>query len=127
VSLDADEHRLPVHRDARLQLCAPRSTVAMSSIRTTAVGRLHGHPLELRDVEEPGLGIDIGDEETFRLPRCRLVVVGADRDRDIGGGNAARCHARGRASRIAKVWPPRTSAEATPSTVDSNGCTTRVR
>ena len=30
-------------------------------------------------------------------------------------------------SRIAKVWPPRMSAEATPSTVASSGCTTRVR
>ncbi len=30
-------------------------------------------------------------------------------------------------TRIAKVWPPRMSAEATPSTVDSTGCTTRVR
>ena len=30
-------------------------------------------------------------------------------------------------SRIAKVWPPRMSAEATPSTVDISGCTTRVR
>ena len=30
-------------------------------------------------------------------------------------------------NRIAKVWPPRISAEATPSTVDNSGCTTRVR
>src|SRR4029077_7476044 len=30
-------------------------------------------------------------------------------------------------SRIAKVWPPKISAEATPSTVESTGCTTPVR
>ena len=30
-------------------------------------------------------------------------------------------------SRIEKVWPPRMSADATPSTVDSTGCTTRVK
>ena len=29
--------------------------------------------------------------------------------------------------RIAKVWPPRICALATPSTVCSRGCTTRVR
>jgi len=30
-------------------------------------------------------------------------------------------------SRIAKTWPPRMSAEATPGTVTSSGCTTRVK
>jgi len=58
--------------------------------------------------------------------RLRLEVIGPDRGGDVIRRNAAPAIRIGSShSRIAKVWPPRISADATPLTVDRIGCTTR--
>ena len=87
---------LAVHRDARCP--ALRAEIDRRDVLEAHERLLRGlddHALELLDIDEAGAGLDIGDGvEAFRLSRRRLVVVGADCERDIVGGNAARRHAR---------------------------------
>jgi len=111
-------------------LCAASSTVAISSTRTkAAVLGFDDHALELVDVLQIGIGRHVGDDEIALGLACGgLEVVGGDGGATSFGDTAASRHPhRVEPQRIAKVWPPRMSAEATPSTVDSTGCTTRVR
>ncbi len=94
-----------------------------------AVLGLDDHALELVDVLQIGIGRHIRDDEiALGLARRGLEIVGGDGGGNVGGRNARPAMRMGSShSRIAKVWPPRMSAEATPSTVESTGWTTRVR
>ncbi len=80
-----------------VQLCAPRSTLAMSSSRTSAaVGALDHHALELVDVGQAGVGIDVGDREDSLWPGpAPTGSCWRGSPRHVGGGDAARRHCAG--------------------------------